>query len=275
MTESQKRKIIKAMAWKSVSGNWLSLVLLIVMYIAINALVISFLPLHLPLMEEATVARTESDMLRLFLPSGFSLRTAASMAVAFLLYLFLVPPFMIGMNRVFLSVSRGEKARFSQVFSVFTRLSDVFSAIFLSIILAAILIGLVLVLVIAFVPLIFIVFSVMGGSYLLLVPVYLAFVAALVILMLWYSRFNFAAYILADGKDGGAIASLRACLALVKGRSGECMKLRLSYIVWDLLCGYIPALGIVYQIIYGTVYAKYLDYFRGDISFVKVGNPEE
>lgn len=263
------------MSWKSVSGNWLRLILLIVMYIVLNALVVGFLPVRAPFVEELLAAETELDMLLLFLPGGFSLRTAASFGVAFLLYLFLIPPFTMGMNRVFLSVSRGEKAKFSAVFSVFTRLSDVFSAIFLSVILAGVFIALVIILVVAFVPLMFIAYNVAQGAPVIVIPALLIFMAALIFLLLWYSRFNFAAYILAEGKNGGAISSFRACLALVKGKSGECIKLRLSYLFWDLLCGYVPALAMVYQIIYSTVYAKYLDYFRGDISFVKVGQPEE
>ena len=90
----------------------------------------------------------------------------------------------------------------------------------------------------------------------LLIPVASLFAA------LWNSRYSFASYIFAEGKLS-AFASLRECISLLGGRTKECIALRASYLLWDIVASNIPPLALVYSTLSGTVYAKYLAYLRG------------
>ncbi len=268
--ETNKRKLIKAMSWRSVSGNWLKSVLLIFLSAIMSTLVLQFLPLREPHPSELATAKTSLEALMLFVPQNMGTRAFAAVGVTLLLYLFIIPPLNIGIYRFFLSVSRGRKAKLSEAFSVYTNLRDVFSAIFIHLIIAGVVVLLFVGLILVFIPVFFLLPSISLTSP---VPSFIVthlFAVASLFLLFWCTRYTFAMYILADGKNGGAWSSFRACLALVRGRSGECMKLRASYLIWDALTFYITPLAIVYNIISKAVYAKYLDYFRGDIEFVKV-----
>ncbi len=271
--ETYKRKIIKAMSWRAVSGNWLRSVLVIVLSVIMSALVIRLLPVRIPFPEELVAAETTLEMLMLFVPREIGTRGVASIAVTVLLYLFVIPPFAVGMNRFFISVSRGKKAKLSEAFSVYTSLRDVFSAIFMEIILFAVQIVFFAILVLIFVPLFF-----WAGKFSQISPIpYLIlpflFCAGVVFVILWCDKYNFARYILADGKNGGALSSFRACLKLVAGRYGECIKLRASYLIWDAASAYVAPVAIIYQIISKTVYAKFFDYLKGDVEFVETKPP--
>lgn len=268
MKKTFVRKRIKAGAMVRMHGNWLKAFGIIIIQLVLSVLILSLLPLRIPTVDEILGVQDDAmQMLRLFVPDVITKKTLASAAVTFALYAIVLSPLSVGLCRFFLKVAKGETAKFSDAFSPFTSLGTVFSSVWLDMLIYfmsafwSVLFMLIPTLLIALC-------SYAGLPYIanLLIPI---IPASAVFSLLWNSRYVFAKYIFAEGKSGGAFASLRECISLMRGRTGECILLRASYFLWDIASTYIFPLSYVYTALSGTVYAGYLFYLRGD------KNPDE
>lgn len=263
MKRSFVRKRIKAGAWVKLRGNWLKAFGIIIIQLVLSVFILSLLPLRVPSVDEmAGVQEDAIQMLRLFLPDVITRRTVASALVTLALYFMVLSPLSVGLCRFFLKVAKGESAKFSDAFSPFSSLKTVFSSVWLEFLIFfmsafwSVLFMLVPTLVVALCAYTGLYF--LANILLPLIP------ASVFFSLLWNSRFAFARYVFAEGRSGGAFASLRECISLMRGRTVECIILRASYLLWDVAASYILPLSYVYTALLGTVYAEYLFYLRGD-----------
>ncbi len=257
------RKRIKAQAMVKLHGNWLKAFGIIIIQILLSVLILSLLPIRMPSTEEMLSVQDDAmQMIRLFLPDVITRRTIASAIVTLVLYVIVLSPLSVGLCRFFLKVARGEKAKFADAFSPFTSLKTVFASVWLEFLIAFI--SAFWSALFVFIPTLLVVLCAHTGLY-FIVNILLPIIPASVIFsLLWNSRYVFAKYIFAEGKSGGAFASLRECISLMHGRTVECIFLRASYFLWDVAATYILPLSYVYTALSGTVYAGYLFYLRGD-----------
>lgn len=256
------RKRIKMIAAALFAGNWLRSFLVFCIQFMLSAVILSFLPIRrVPVEELINFQGTPQELLSLFIPKVITERTVLLAIITVLLYLLVMAPFSIGICRFFLKISDGIKGKISDVFSVYTSLKTVFSSVWLQI-----LIFLLSIFWTAVFMLIPIAVSVCGTMINSTFLVYVAtIISPLVALfsILWNSRYQFAKYILAEGKTKGAFSALSECISLMRNRTGECIVLRASYILWDVVSSNIPPLYFVRCALFNTVYAKYLAYLRG------------
>ncbi len=269
------RKIIKAEAWANMAGNWLKSFAVVIMEILGTMAIVSLLPLRIPSVAE--IQNTSGDFLRaakLFLPPEITERVIALCFVVLLLFLFLTSPFAIGRCRFFLKVGRGENAKIGDAFTPFASLKTVFSSIGLQIMIFFLTLFWEIVMMI--IPFALMVVAVFFESVFILDIATVLLVISSFVSVLIASRYEFARYILADNENLGAIKALRECQKLMKTKSGECIKLRFSYILYDIF--FSTSIGpflFIYRIAFSTVYAKYLDYLRGDRTFMFEEVPPE
>lgn len=277
MNKTIARRVIKATAMQNMQGNWLRSFALVAMSLIIPMLILGFMPIRIPNQSEILATGENSlAVLSLFIPRNITARTIASFAVTVILYLLVTCPFSIGVHRFYLKVARGEKGTFRDVFSVFTNIRTVFASIWLNIILffmAAFWSFFLM-----FIPGLLMGLGLAIGSDTLVYLSYVLLIAAVVFLILWTSRYNFARYIFAD-RGKGAFSSVRDCIRLLSGRNGEVLTLRASYFGWDIASGLVPAfstvISAVYNALFSTVYAKYIYYFTGQLSIGEQETPSE
>ncbi len=262
MEKTYARKMIKAQAWANLSGNWFRAFVAILLQSFFALAIVSLLPIRIPAREEILKAAGDTaQLIRLFMPNAITSKTVALIITTLVLYLIVLSPFSIGLCRFYLKASRGEKGKISDVFSVYTNLKTVFSSVWLT--LLVFFISSFWTVIFMLIPMaLMLCASFLKSALLLYLSVLLVPVASFFTIF-WNSRYSFASYIFAEGKLG-AFASLRECISLINGRTKECLALRASYLLWNLAAGYIPPLSLVYSTLSGTVYAKYLSYFRGE-----------
>ena len=269
MNSKDTRRLIKAISTKNLQGNWFrAFLVFLIMYLA-SSFIFGFFPISYPTQEQLISVAETSDymaMLNLFLPATVTKKTVAAIGVVILLSLVVTCPMNIGMCRFFLRVAAGQKGEMTDFFSVFANLRLVLSSILLDLIIAV---------ASAFWG---VIFALIPIAIMLVLPlpaiiIELIALAAGIFSILWCSRYTFARYILAEGKHG-AFKSFGLCLGLCKGRNKELMALRASYFLWDIV-SIIPIFAFIYQILFGSVYARYLYHIRGDIKFVKREVQEE
>ncbi len=241
-------------------GSLLPSVSLVIISLMLAAFAFGFLPLRIPPVESLLAAETTQELLRLFVPTEITAKTYLAIAVSALLYLFLVPPFELGMSRFFLEVSRGGRPKFLAAFRVFTDLKSVFSSIGLYIIVAAVT-G-VYTLLFSVIPIVATVCAVYLQSAVLAEASMLLLSAAAVFSVLWCSRFSFATYVLAANGGHGALAAFSKCLRLTRNKKREVCLLRGSFFLWDYLSASILPLMLFYRAYYMTTWASYLAYFE-------------
>ncbi len=263
MNKTYARRRIKAEAQALMAGNWLKAFFIAVVSMLLPVFIIRFLPIRIPEVNELVNAGDDAvKLLKQFLPGSFTAKTAVSIAVTILLYLFIMSPFTVGTSRFFLEVARGRKPKFSIVFSPYMSLKTVFSSVWLT--LLVFLISVFWSVIFMLVPTALIFLAVVSGSrFIALIAALLAPVST-IIAFLWNSRYTFASYIFAEG-ERGAFEALRECIELMHGRTKECMTLRASYFFWDILSSYMFPLTYVYFALSGTVYAKFLFYLRDTV----------
>lgn len=257
------RKRIKAQAMVSLQGSWMKAFGIIIAQLVLSVFILSFLPLRMPTVDEILGVQDDAmQMLRLFVPDVITKKTIASVVVTLALYVIVMAPLSVGICRFFLKVARGEKAKFSDAFSPYTSLRTVFASVWLELLIAFMsafwsflfmLVPTLLIVLCAYAKLYF-----LANILIFLVP------ASALFSIFWNSRYVFAKYIFAEGKAEGAFASLRECISLMHGRTFECIILRASYLLWDIVSSQIWPLSYVYTALSGTVYAGYLFYLRGD-----------
>ncbi len=261
MNRTYARRKIKAEASRLLAGNWLKTFLIITIQLFLTMIVARLLPLRTPLVEEIINAGNDGiALLKLFLPKVFTAKTAVSLIVTILLYLFVMSPFSIGVCRFFLEVAKGHRPKISVVFSVYASLKTVFSSVWLT--LLVFFISSFWSVVFMLIPIALIVLGIIANSRVISFFATLLVSVAFVFALLWNSRYAFASYIFAEGKNG-AFSSLRECIELMRGRTKECIMLRLSYFIWDFFSTYMFPY-YVYFALSGTVYASFLFYLRGD-----------
>jgi len=273
MNKTVARRVIKAAAMQNMRGNWLSAFAITLIQTLLAMLILGFFPLRIPLEQELINAAGNPLMvLSLFLPQVITAKTITLMVVTVILYLLVMCPFSVGVGRFFLKIARGEKARFSDVFSVFTNIRTVFASVLLNILIT--LLGVFWSVFALLMPMLALAAGFfIKSAFLIFVGTLFLFVA-MVFCGLWVSRYNFAIYIFAD-RGQGAFAALRDCIRLLSGRNGEILLLRASYFGWDIASTYIPALSFVYRALSGTVYAKYIYYLTGQLSIGETETPPE
>lgn len=257
------RKRIKAEASFQMGGSWLSSLLIMIINGVMAGFILSLLPLRAPEVNEILEAgENVLEAFLLFLPREITTRTVASFVVTGALFMLVMFPFGIGIKRFFLKVAHGEKGKVSDVFSVYGDLRLIFSSVFLWVMLF--LLSCFWAIVFSIIPYVILALGFYLSSAAIVSFSWLLFVAAGIFTVFWVSRYDFAGYILASGKCRNAFSSLRACFRLIKGRTGELLRLRASYIVWDIVCGMGMSfpLTFIYNSLYSTVYAKYLMYFE-------------
>lgn len=272
MNKTLARRMMKAMAMKNMQGNWLRAFVLFFIGIIATTVIAGFLPVRTPLPEELAAATDTAEMLLLFVPKTITYKTIASVCVTAVLYLLVAAPFSVGMCRFFLRVARGEKARFSDAFSPFASLKTAFSSVWLF--LLVLFISAFWSFLLFLIPIAVMILAIITDSWILGQLSLIVSAAVSVFAILWTSRYMFATYIFAEGKSGGAFSSLRECIRLMHYRSGECIKLRASYFGWDIAASLFTPLNFVYNALFGTVYAEYLFYLRGELSF-EIGQPSK
>jgi len=265
------RKIIKAEAWKNLAGNWLKAFLIKAIQGVIFMVIFSRFPIRVPAVEEIVAVQDDAvAMLRLFMPSEITPKMLALIGVTLLLYLLVMAPLNIGICRFFLKVSKGEKPKISEAFSVYTSLKTVFASVWLS--LLVVMMSAFWMFVFALIP----VALVLLGSYLKSVLVInVAFTIAPLVGFfagLWSGRYAFASYVFAEGEKG-AFGSLRECISLLRGKNWECVVLGASYTIWAVISVYMPPLSFVYFALSNAVYARYLTYLRGELNFKTEAEP--
>lgn len=257
--------MMKAMALKNMQGNWLRSFVLFIISILATTVIIGFLPIRTPLPEELMAVTDPVEMLMLFVPKTITYKTIASVCVTVVLYLLVTAPFSVGLCRFFLKVARGEKALFSDAFSPFASLKTVFSSVWLFVL--VLFISAFWSFLFILIPVTVMILAVMIDSWFLAQISLILAVAVSIFAVLWTSRYMFATYLLAEGRSGGAFSCLRECIRLMHYRSGECMKLRATYFGWDIAASLFTPLNFVYNALFSTVYAEYLFYLRGELSF--------
>ncbi len=265
MNKTLARRMMKAMAMKNMQGNWLRAFTLFIISIVVTTVIIGFLPVRTPLPEELAAVTDPAQMLMLFVPKTITYKTIASVCVTVVLYLLVAAPFSVGLCRFFLRVARGEKAGFSDAFSPFASLKTVFSSVWLF--LLVLFVSAFWSFLLLLIPVTVMFLAIIIDSWIIGQISLLLAVAVSIFAVLWTSRYMFATYLLAEGKSGGAFSCLRECIRLMHYRSGECMKLRASYFGWDIAASLFTPLNFVYNALFGTVYAEYLFYLRGELSF--------
>ncbi len=255
------RKSIKAQAWVKLHGSWLKAFGIIIIQLVLSVLILSFLPLRIPPVEEMLAVQDDAiALLRLFLPTTITRNTIALTAVTIILYTLVISPLSIGICRFFIKIAKGKPAKFSDAFQIYTNLKSVFGSVWLNVLIF--LISMFWSVVFMLVPIVLISLCLFAKMY-FVANVLLSIVPALAIFsLLWNSRYSFAMYIYAEGEKS-AFASLLECIKITKKRKLECIVLRASYFLWDVASTYVLPLGYVYAALSGTVYASYLYYFRG------------
>ena len=255
------RKRIKLMAQGLLAGSWLRSFLIVLLQTLLYAAIISFLPIRIPTLSEiANFEGTQYEMLMMFVPKVITERTIALCVITLILYVLVMAPFSVGICRFFLRVASGAKGKISDVFSVYTNLRTVFSSVWLLIIIF--LLSAIWMIVFMLIPITVAVCGSMIKSPLLVSFAGLLAPISAVFGLVWVSRYEFARFILAEGRAKGAFSAISECFSLLKNRTGECLALRTSYILWDVASFYIYPLGFVYFSLFNTVYAQYLYYFR-------------
>ena len=257
---------MKADAWRCLMGNWFGTFLLRIVEFLIGIGIMSFFPFRLPQPGELqSAAQDPAEIIALFMPRTFTPRTVALIAIVVLLAVLIFSPLNVGVRRFFLKVANGEKAKLRDAFSPFCSIKTVFSSIGLDITVK-------LILLLWSVPLV-IIPSVLAGIAGItgIVPVmYLSLLLVIFCALLWVFvtfRYTFAYFIFAEDYSKGTIKSLREFFRLTKKRKTECIKLRATYFIYDLICMYVPVFGFVYFAVSNTVFAKYISHFRGQSSF--------
>jgi len=263
MDKTNARRAIKMIASRNMQGNWIKSFLLFIAISVIQMAILSFLPLRLPLQEEIVAAGEDIiKLLMLFLPREITYRTIASYAVTAVLYILVMCPLSVGTCAFFRKIAKGEKARLRDAFSVFANLKTIFGSIWLNFL--VLLISSFWVFLFMLVPVAVEVFAIVVESWLLPWLVIVLLIGASILSVLWVSRYSFALYIYAEG-NLGPFASLCESIRLMNHRLGECLSLRASYFLWDIVCYFFPPLGFIYSALFQTAYAKYLEYLRGEI----------
>ena len=252
----------------NMAGNWLKSFAVVILELLATVLIVGLLPFRIPAVAE--LQRASGDFRRtaeLFMPTEITEKTVALCAVVLLLFLFVTAPFAVGRCRFFLKVGRGGKAKIGDAFTPFTSLKTVFSSIGLQIMIFALTVLWEIVMMI--IPAILMFVAILLESRLILDVSAVLLVVSSYLTILIVSRYNFARYILADNENIGAVKALRQCMGIMKTKNMECIRLRLSYVLYDVL--FSTSIGpflFIYRIAFSTVYAKYLDYLRGDRTFV-------
>lgn len=264
MNKTIARRAIKALSLNDMKGNWFRSFVAVILAVFATTFIFGFLPLRTPLPEEMAKAANDVEMFSLFIPKTITAKTVASLVVTLLLYVFVTCPLMLGISRFYLKAAHGEKGTFGDIFSPFASLKTVFGSIWINVIILAVsfLWG---------VPLIFLpsFFLGLGGalnSAIVLLASGLLLAVCAVFYILWVSRYNFALLIYAEG-NSSPWKAFRASQKLLRGRSGEILSLRASYFGWEIAVSVFPPLSFVYYALCNTVYAKYLYYLRGELSF--------
>lgn len=273
MDKKTARRVIKASVWQNLQGNWLKAFSVIVIQFLIISAVISFLPIRIPTSKELlTTIEAGLPVLVLFFPKGITPRILSLIAVTAALYILISCPLKIGINRFFISVARGEKAKISYIFTPFANLKTVLGSIWLNVLIF--LISTFWAVIFALIPIALMFIATYFGSYAIADVAIMATYAMAIFTMLWISRYSFALYIFAESDERTPFESLRECLSLVNYRTSECITLRASYLAWDLISSATPLI-FVYQPLFNTVYAKYVYYFRGELSIGESEFPPE
>ena len=231
-------------------------------------LILSLIPFAEPTQEQLISAAQSEDyaaMIKLFFPAGMTRKTLGAIGVVVLLYFFVTSPMNIGKCRFFLRVAAGQKGEMMDFFSAFANLKLVFSSVILEIMIAVL--SLFWSFVFFLIPIGALMLAVMLNSAYIALLSYPLMLAAGILSILWCSRYEFARFILAEGKLG-VFASFSSFRKVFKGRTGELMSLRASYFLWDIVSTFFTPLTYVYNTLFGAVYARYLYHIRGDIKFV-------
>lgn len=268
MNSKETRGLLKMISLQNLQGNWFRSFLIFVIMVIVSTFIVGLIPFGAPTQEQLMAAAETGDyaaMMKLFLPAEMTKKTVAAVCVVFFLSIFVTSPMNIGRCRFFLRVAAGQKGEMTDFFSAFADIKLVFSSIILEIIIAV---------ATAFWSIIFFLAPigammlavVLDSAYIALLS-YPLMLAAWIISILWCSRYEFARYILAEGKLG-AFAAFGAFRKVFKGRTGELMSLRASYLLWDIASAFFTPLAYVYNTLFGAVYARYLYHIRGDIKFV-------
>ncbi len=272
MNKTIIRRLIKASAMQNMQGNWLRSFLLVLLSGVITIAITSFLPMRVPTQEELMGVTDSLNLLLLFVPREITARMIANVAVVFVLFIFVMAPFSVGIKRFHIAVARTGKGKLSDAFSVFMDMKLVMSSIWLNILVSVVVTfwGVLFMLL----PMLLLVISAHLGFSVLVILAGILLIASLVLTVVWTSRYNFAYYILADGGKS-AFSALRQCSKLMKVHTGECMTLRASYFLWDVISSRIPFMSFVYMSLFATVYAKYLDYMNGRLTFEEFKMPTD
>lgn len=271
MKQTFVRKRIKAAAMFRMRGNWLKSFGISIVQFIVSTLILSFLPLRIPPIEEMLGAQDDPiAFLYLFLPTTVTEKTVALAVVTAVIYALVIFPLSVGICRFFIKIAKGEPAKFSDAFEIFTDLKRVFGAVWLNILLF--LISLFWSVVFLIIPFVLTMLCIDLKLYLLASLLFMLLPLSFVFSLLWCSRYSFAIYIYSEGEKS-AFSSLRECISITKKRKLECMVLRASYFLWDIASVYVFPLGYVYAALSGTVYADYLFYFRGGEKFKNTEAP--
>ncbi|MBQ8003834.1 MAG: hypothetical protein IJ299_01950 [Oscillospiraceae bacterium] len=263
MNRPVNRRALKAASAVAMQGSWLRSFLITFLSSLIPMIVLGFLPLRMPVEEELIAAGGDFvKTLALFLPQAITSRTVASFVVTAVIYLLVVCPFNIGTRRFYLAVALGRRGKLSDVLSAFTSLRTVFSSIWLDIIVSVASFLWAVVLIVP--PCIFMALGVAINSSPVVVLSTVLLIIVSIIYVLKISIYQFAFYIFAEEKTGGAWKSFRTMQKITRGRTAELMGLRASYFGWDIASACFSALSFVYTALSGTVYAKYLFCLRNE-----------
>lgn len=265
------RRVLKASAMSSLSGNWLSAFMMTIIPWLISAFIMNFLPIKIPTDAQIMAANDPAAFLSLFVPR-LTDRTIALILVVVALSWFVLCPLEVGVRRFFLAVAKGEKAKIRIIFSPFGNISTVFSSMGLNLIITVLAAFWAVVLV--FVPTLVAMLGRALGIGVVAFFASLLSIIGIVVCVLWTSRYSFAIYIFAEGRNGGAWRSFMTARKLIRGFGGELMALRATYFGWDIACSIIPGLMLAYNAMERTTYAKYLYYLRGELKIQEAESNE-
>lgn len=231
-TWSLHRREVKLYAKRQLSGYFLKGVFAAMLSFAASLFAISFMPLQLPTSFESITS--PGEFIRTLLPDGNLENTLYLLGVSTLLYLLLTAPLNIGKHRYYLMAMRNEKPKFTVFLAPFCNLREVFSAC--SLVVLSTLFELLLAAALLAIPVGLLIFSPTLGPLAQIAGLVL-YIAAFLVILLLFTPFTIAPFVLADKPELGAFRSILIAFKKLKGAKLEFLVFDFSFILWRLLFG--------------------------------------
>lgn len=231
-TWSIHRREVKLYAKRHFSGSFLKGIFAAILSFAASLFALSFVPLQIPVSFENIPSPRE--LVLSFFPDGNLENTIYLLGISLLLYILLTAPLSIGKHRYYLMAMRSQKPKFKVVLTPFLNLGQVFSSCALVVLTAVFEILLAAILFV--IPIGLLIFSPTLGPLAQIAGLVLYIVAFFMLLIL-FTPFAIAPFVLADKPELGAFKSILLAFKMLRGAKREFLVFDLSFVLWRLLFG--------------------------------------